>query len=59
MRIIVLLFVTFTALFAKLNVSVAYPYIEQLTKEVAGDKVNVALKRAVGAAKKRADKLGK
>jgi len=43
MRIIVLLFVTFTAVFAKLNVSVAYPYIEQLTKEVAGDKVNVAL----------------
>lgn len=43
MRIIILLFVTFTALFAKLNVSVAYPYIEQLTKEVAQDKVNISL----------------
>jgi zinc/manganese transport system substrate-binding protein len=43
MRIVVFFLVTFTALFAKLNVSVAYPYIEQLTKEVAQDKVNISL----------------
>ena len=43
MRIILFFLVTFTAVFAKLNVSVAYPYIEQLTKEVAQDKVNIAL----------------
>lgn len=43
MRIILLLLVTFTALFAKLNVSVAYPYIEQLTKEVGHDKVKISL----------------
>ena len=43
MRIILFFLVTFTALFAKLNVSVAYPYIEQLTKEVAQDKVNISL----------------
>jgi len=43
MRIILFFLVTFTALFAKLNVGVAYPYIEQLTKEVAQDKVNISL----------------
>ncbi len=43
MRIILFFLVTFTALFAKLNVSVTYPYIEQLTKEVAQDKVNISL----------------
>ena len=43
MRIIVLFLVTFTALFAKFNVSVAYPYIEQLTKEIAQDKVKMTL----------------
>ncbi len=43
MRIIILIFVTFTTLFAKLNVSVTYPYIEQLTKEVAQDKVKISL----------------
>jgi zinc/manganese transport system substrate-binding protein len=43
MKIILLFLLTFTALLAKLNVGVAYPYIEQLTKEVAQDKVNIAL----------------
>lgn len=43
MKIILFFLVTFTTLFAKLNVGVAYPYIEQLTKEVAQDRVNISL----------------
>lgn len=43
MRIILLFMVAFTLAFSKLNVSVSYPYIEQLTKEIAKDKVNIEL----------------
>ncbi len=43
MRIILLFLVTFSALFAKMQVSVAYPYIEQLTKIVAKDKVRITV----------------
>ena len=43
MRIILLFLVAFSVTFAKLNVSVAYPYIEQLTKTIAQDKVKISL----------------
>jgi len=43
MRIILLFLVAYSATFAKVNVSVAYPYIEQLTKIIAQDKVKIAL----------------
>jgi len=41
MKIIFLLILTVTTVFSKLNVAVAYPYIEQLTKEIAKERVNV------------------
>ena len=43
MKIILLFLVTFGTLFAKIQVSVAYPYIEQLTKVIAKDKVKMTL----------------
>ncbi len=43
MRVILLFLMVLSASFAKLNVSVAYPYIEQLTKSIAKDKVNISL----------------
>jgi len=43
MKILLLLLITFTSIFAKLNVGVAYPYIQQLTKEIAKDKVKISL----------------
>ena len=43
MRIILLFLVAFSVTFAKLNVSVAYPYIEKLTKTIAQDKVKISL----------------
>ena len=43
MKIIVLLALTLSAVFAKMQVAVAYPYIEQLTKEIAKDKIDVRL----------------
>lgn len=43
MRIILLLLVAFSATYAKLNVSVAYPYIEQLTKVIAQDRVQLTV----------------
>ena len=41
MRVILLFLVAFSATFGKLHVSVAYPYIEQLTKIVAKEKVKI------------------
>lgn len=43
MRIILFLLLFFTALSAKMQVAVAYPYIEQLTKGIAKDRVQVNL----------------
>jgi len=43
MRIILLFIISFSLAFAKLNVSVAYPYIEQLTKVIAKDRVKISL----------------
>lgn len=43
MRVILLLLVAFSASFGKLNVSVAYPYIESLTKTIAQDRVKVTV----------------
>lgn len=43
MKIVLLFLVAFSATFAKLNVSVAYPYIEQLTKIIAQDKVKITV----------------
>jgi len=43
MKILFLLVLTLSTVFAKLQVAVAYPYIEQLTKEIAKDKVDITL----------------
>jgi len=43
MKVILLFLLTFSAVFAKLNVSTAYPYIEQLTKIIAKEKVDVTV----------------
>lgn len=43
MRVILLFLMVLSASFAKLNVSVAYPYIEELTKSIAKDRVNISL----------------
>jgi zinc/manganese transport system substrate-binding protein len=43
MRALFILLVFATSLFAKLQVVAAYPYIEQLTKEIAKEKVEVTL----------------
>lgn len=43
MRVILLFLVAYSTLFAKIHVSVAYPYIEQLTKTIAKDKVRISL----------------
>ena len=43
MKIILLLLLFVSALFSKINVAVAYPYIEQLTQEIAQDKVEITL----------------
>jgi zinc/manganese transport system substrate-binding protein len=43
MRVILLFLVAFSTLFAKMQVSVAYPYIEQLTKIIAKDKVSITI----------------
>jgi len=43
MKIILLLVLTLSAVFAKMQVAVAYPYIEQLTYEIAKDRVDITL----------------
>lgn len=43
MKIILLCLLLVSALFSKMNVAVAYPYIEQLTQAVAKDKVEITL----------------
>ncbi|HEY9129037.1 MAG TPA: zinc ABC transporter substrate-binding protein, partial [Sulfurovum sp.] len=43
MKVILLFLLTFSAVFAKLNVSTAYPYIEELTKIIAKEKVDVTV----------------
>lgn len=43
MRVILLFLVAFSATFGKLHVSVAYPYIEQLTKTIAQDRVKITV----------------
>lgn len=43
MKIILLLVLTLSAVFAKMQVAVAYPYIERLTKEIAKDRVDITL----------------
>lgn len=43
MKIILMLVFFATALFSKMHVAVAYPYIEQLTQKIAKDKVEITL----------------
>lgn len=43
MKVILLFLVAFSATFAKLNIGVAYPYIEQLTKTIAQDRVKTTV----------------
>ncbi|UFH59748.1 metal ABC transporter substrate-binding protein [Sulfurovum mangrovi] len=43
MRALWIILIFATSLFAKLQVAAAYPYIEQLTKEIAKDRVDVTL----------------
>lgn len=43
MKILFLLVLTLSTVFAKLQVAVAYPYIEQLTYEIAKDRVDITL----------------
>lgn len=43
MRVVLLFILSASIAFAKLNVSVAYPYIEQLTKVIGKNKVKVSL----------------
>ena len=43
MRVILLFLIVFSTAFAKLNVGVAYPYIEQLTKTIAQDRVKITV----------------
>ncbi|SHO81316.1 Zinc ABC transporter, periplasmic-binding protein ZnuA [hydrothermal vent metagenome] len=41
MKIIFILLITISALFSKLNVAVAYPYIGDITKKIAKNRVNI------------------